>query len=105
MHNAFSYRNKPVNRIKTRLIESGDIISSVINEEPSIADKEEVIEVDDDDEISSKKDMIRALDTLKKGLYAHGFEDYGLIHRLERAVYVKSLDSLTDSKVEALFAL
>ena len=47
------------------MIESGDIISIVINEEPSIADKEEVIEVDGDDEIFSNKDMIRALDTLK----------------------------------------
>ena len=79
MHNAFSYRNKPLNRIKTRLAESGDIISSVVNEEPPIADKEEVIGVDDHDEIPSNKDMSRALDTLKKGLYAHGFEDCGLI--------------------------
>ena len=65
----------------------------------------EVIEVNDDDEISSNKDMIGALDTLKKRLYAHGFEDYGLIHRLERAVYVKNLDSLTRSEVEAFFAV
>ena len=78
MHNAFSYRNQPVNRIITCLIESGNI-SSVINEEPSVADKEEVIEVDEDDEIPCNKDMRRALDTLKI-LYARGFEDYGLIH-------------------------
>ena len=64
-----------------------------------------MIGVDDDDEISSNKDMIRALDNVKKGLYDYGFENYGLIHRLKRAVCVKTLDSLTQSKVEAFFAL
>ena len=49
--------------------------------------------------------MRKALDTLKKGPYARSFEDYGLIHRLEKAVYVKTLNSSTQSKVEAFFAL
>lgn len=85
-----------------------DIISSVMDEEPSITDaeeEEEVIQVDDGDEIPSNKEMRKALDILKTGLYARGFDDYGLIHRLERAVHVKSLDSLTQSKVDAFFAL
>lgn len=85
-----------------------DIIDQVIAETSSQDSDAESDENDSQiveaEKPPSNKDMRAALETLKRGLYDRGCQDFRLIQRLEREVNRRMTESCAQAKITALFS-
>lgn len=85
-----------------------DDIVAEVRASTSADDNNVVVDSDDSEEeeslpLPTRRQMEQALETLRRGLYGRGFNDFSVMNKVERAVAHVGTESVTQTKISRFF--
>jgi hypothetical protein len=82
---------------RLRVSTSADDTDVVVDSDDSEEEEEESLP------LPTGRQMEQALETLRRGLYGRGFNDFSVMNKVERAVAHVGTESVTQSKISLFF--